>query len=275
MRTIQDARSLLFAPGSDPRKLTRALESDADGVIADLEDAVAPEAKASARENVRRAFSTVANASRLLVRINAADSPQFDADLALVRELAIAAVVLPKATRSAVAKAGSAGVPILALVETANALQESAAIAASPGVMALALGGIDLSADLGLVSRPDGLELLFARSKLVVDSAAAGRRPPFDSVHTDLHNLETLEAVSLLARSLGMGGKLCIHPNQVAVVNRAFTSAPQELDEAKRMIAAYDAALASGAGALSFEGRMVDRAAVNRARRLLAIAGEG
>lgn len=273
-RSIQEARSLLFAPGSDERKLTRALESDADGIIADLEDAVAPAAKTSARDCVRRAFSAADGTSRLLLRVNAENAPEFEGDLALAEELALAAIVLPKASRSAVAEASKTGVPIIAIVETASGLQDSAAIAASPGVMALALGGIDLSAELGLLSRADGAELLFARSKLVLDSAAAGRRPPFDSVQTDLRNIEALEASSALGRSLGMGGRLCIHPNQIASINRAFTPAPEEVDEAKRMIAAYDAALNSGAGALTFEGRMVDRAVIARAHRLLALAGK-
>ncbi len=273
-RGIREARSLLFAPGSDERKLIKALEGDADGVIADLEDAVAPQAKASARQTIRRSFALTKSGVCRLVRINAADTVNFADDLDLVRELDLAALVVPKASRSAVATAAKAGVPIIALIETASGLQDAGAIAASPGVIALALGGIDLGASLGTAPRADGLELLFARSKLVMDSAAAGLRPPFESVHTDLSDVDALEASSIEARSLGMRGRLCIHPNQVAVVNRVFTPAPQELDEAKRMIAAYEVAVISGSGALAFEGRMVDKAVVDRARWLLNVAGE-
>jgi citrate lyase subunit beta/citryl-CoA lyase len=271
---IREARSLLFAPGSDERKLSKALESDADGVIADLEDAVAPKAKASARGTLRRSFSVEDARPCRLVRVNAADTPDFEADLDLVRELNLTAVVVPKASRFAVAQAAKSGVPIIALIETATGLQDSAAIAGSPGVIALALGGIDLGASLNTSPRADGLELLFARSKLVMDSAAAGLRPPFDSVQTDLLDMEALEASSRRARSLGMGGRLCIHPNQIASVNRAFSPEPQELDEARRLVAAYEAAIRSGEGALNFEGRMVDKAVVDRARRMLVVGGQ-
>jgi len=273
-RGIKEARSLLFVPGFDERKLAKALDGDADGIIADLEDAVAPQSKDCARVIVDRAFAASGSEQRLLVRVNGADTPYFEGDLALVRRLNVAAIVLPKASRSSVAKVGEGAPPIIALIETALGLQDSNAIALSPGVTALALGAIDLGVDLGLIARADGLELLFARSKLVMDSAAAGLRPPFDSVHANLRDTEGLQAEAVLGRSLGMGGKFCIHPAQVATVNLAFSPKREEVDEAKRVIAAYETAVNAGIGAVALEGQMIDKAVVARARRLLAMAGQ-
>src|SRR6202034_4273449 len=107
-----------------------------------------------------------------------------------------------------------------------------------PNVIALLLGGVDLGAARGLQTRDDGLEIHYARSKLVVDSAAAGIRAPIDVVHTAIDDLDGVERQSQLARSLGMRGKACIHPAHVEVINAAFTTSPQELDWARRVLTA-------------------------------------
>ena len=132
--------------------------------------------------------------------------------------------------------------PIIAIVETAAGLQESAEIATAPGVWALLLGAVDLGVELRLTPRADGLELLFARSKLVVDSAAAQIAPPIDVVHVDIADDDALRAESELARSLGFGGKACIHPRQVPIVERAFAPTADELERARRVVDAYEAA---------------------------------
>src|SRR2546421_6390546 len=206
-------RSLLFAPGSDERKLRSALTSGADAVVADLEDAVVPARKDAARELVARVRPP-------LVRVNGADTSWFAGDLALVRSLELDAIVLPKATPEAVAALGSSGPPVVAIVETAAGVRTTYEIASAPRVAALILGAVDLGAEVGLEPRRDGLELLYARSKIVFDSVAAGIRAPFDVVHLDVRDDDGLEAEGRLARSLGFGGKVCIHPAQPGGVQR-------------------------------------------------------
>ena len=271
---LRHLRSFLFAPGSDERKLARALESDADAVIADLEDAVAPAEKDAARAVVARVLGEASSRAIVTVRVNGAGTPHFEADLELVRELPLGGVVLPKATPAALVALGPAGPPVLALVETAIGLRAAFEIASHPRVEALVLGGADLGAELGLEPRPDGLELLHARSTLVVDSAAAGIRPPVDVVHLDTRDAAGLEREARLARSLGLGGKACIHPAQVAVVNEVFSPRPEELRWAEAVLDAYEDGVREGRGAVSLGGEMIDVAVVERARRLLAL-GEG
>jgi citrate lyase beta subunit len=249
-----------------------ALESDADAAVADLEDAVTPAEKEAARDLVLRVLAETPGRGARLVRVNAPGTAWFEADLAAARELALDAIVVPKATPEAVAELGATGPPLLALVETAEGLLLAYETARSPRVGALALGAADLGAELGLEPRADGLEILFARSKLVVDSAAAGLRPPFDVVHLDVRDDPGLEAEARLARSLGFRGKLCIHPAQVPVVNRVFAPTTAELDWARRVIDAYEEGRREGRGAVALDGSMVDLPVVERARRVLSEA---
>ena len=264
--------SLLFAPGSDERKLRRALASEADAVVADLEDAVAPTEKAAARELVCRLLETTPSACARTVRVNGVGSPWWEDDLAAIAGLELDAIVVPKATPAAVEALGPDGPPLLALVETAAGLRLAHETANAPRVEALALGAADLGAELGLEPRPDGLELLYARSKLVVDSAAAGRRAPFDVVHLDTRDGAGLETEALLARSLGLRGKLCIHPAQVGVVNRVFAPTPEQLAWARAVVEAFERGLAEGKGAVALDGQLVALPIVERARGLLAVA---
>src|ERR671919_2273 len=141
-----------------------------------------------------------------------------------------------------------------------------------PGVAALALGAVDLGLELGLEPRPDGQEVLLARSQLVLDSAAAGIRAPFDLVHLDTRDAEGLEHECRLARSLGFRGKLCIHPAQVQVVNRIFSPREDEVERARRVIDVYERGAAEGRGVVALDGEMVDLPVVERARQVLAQA---
>ena len=258
-------RSLLFAPGSDERKLQSALESGAGGAVADLEDAVAPTRKEAAREIVARLAPPI-------VRVNGADTQWFADDLALVERLSLEAVVLPKATPEAVAALGEAGPPVIAIVETAVGVRNAYEIAAMPRVAALLLGAVDLGAEVGLEPRPDGLEILYARSKIVLDSTAAGIRPPFDIVHLDITDEEGLEEECLFARSLGFRGKACIHPAQVPIVNRVFAPSEAEVAWARKVVEGYEREASEGRGAFTLNGAMVDLPVVERARRMLAEA---
>jgi citrate lyase subunit beta/citryl-CoA lyase len=272
MPSLATARSFLFAPGSDGRKLAKALSAGADAVVADLEDAVLAADKESARAVVAEALSGARGESLRLVRVNAAGSTWFEGDLAALTAVELDAVVVPKASPEAVEQAGKLGVPVVALVETAAGLREAYAIATDPHVEALVLGAVDLGLQLGLEPRRDGQELLHARSTLVVDSAAAGIRPPIDQVWVAVHDTAGLAADCELARSLGLRGKACIHPAQVAVVNEAFTPSADEVVRARAVVAAYEQAAAAGAGAVALDGEMIDLPVVERARGILANA---
>ena len=207
------------------------------------------------------------------MRLNAADTQWFAGDLELVGRLAVDFLMLPKATPQAVAALdtalGSAGPPVLAIVETAAGLRAAYETGSMDRVTALVLGTHDLGAELRTTARPDGLEILYARSKVVTDSAAAGLRSPFDTVYLDIRDAEGLEREAELARSLGFGGKLCIHPAQVETVNRIFTTSEAELEWARRVLEAYHEALREGLGAVALDGKMVDMPIVRQAERLL------
>jgi citrate lyase subunit beta/citryl-CoA lyase len=226
---------------------------------------VVPERKAGARELVARLRPP-------LVRVNAAGTRFFADDLALVEELRPAAVVLPKATPEAVAALGEQGPPVIAIVETAAGVRSAFETASAPRVAALLLGAVDLGAELGFEPRPDGQEILYARSKLVVDSAAAGIRPPIDIVHLDVRDDGGLERECRLARSLGFRAKACIHPGQVATVNRVFAPSEAELAWAQSVVEAFEREAAAGRGVFALDGSMVDLPVVERARRILVEA---
>ena len=237
-------------------------------MVADLEDAVTPDRKEEARELVLRLRPSV-------VRVNGADTRWFEDDLAAVGELPLEALVLPKATPDAVAALGGGGPPVIAIVETAQGLRLAYETASSPRVGALLLGAADLGAELGWEPRPDGLELLYARSRVVVDSAAAGIRAPFDVVHLDTRDDAGLEAAARFARSLGFLGKACIHPAQVAIVNRVFAPEAESVAWAERVLAAAERGEHEGRGAVALDGEMIDAPIVERARRILSEAKGG
>lgn len=237
-------------------------------MVADLEDAVAPGRKDEARELVARLRPRV-------VRVNGADTPWFADDLALTVKLELDAIVLPKATPGSVEVLGPDGPPVLAIVETAQGLRLAYETAAAPRVALLMLGAADLGVELRLEPRPDGLEILYARSKVVADSAAAGIRPPIDIVHLDIRDLDGLEASARFARSLGFGGKGCVHPDQVAIVNRVFAPELDDVEWARRVVEAYERGEREGRGAVALEGTMVDLPVVERARQVLAEAKGG
>jgi citrate lyase beta subunit len=272
--TLATARSFLFVPGNDPGKLRKALASGADAVVADLEDAVVASEKDGARETVADALRGAAEPLRL-VRVNGAGTPWHDDDVALLGDLELDGVVLPKATPEAVAGLGGLGLPVVAIAETPAGLRRAYETACAPAVVALLLGAVDLGLALGLEARPDALELLFARSSLVLDSAAAGIRAPIDRVWTDVRDADGLEHDCRLARSLGLRAKACIHPGQIAAANAAFTPSTDDLRRARRVVETYERAAAGGTGAVALDGELIDLPVVERARQLLTDAERG
>jgi citrate lyase beta subunit len=272
MSALASARSFLFVPASDEHKLRRALGTAADVVVADLEDAVSLEQKDTAREVLRRVLPGEASDTLVAIRVNGADTAFFAADVELVQELRPDVLVLPKASPAAVDELSGDEPAVVAIVETADGLRQAYDVASRPRVQALIVGTIDLGVDLRLEQRADGLEILFARSKTVLDSAAARIRAPIDRVWTDVRDGDGLEADARFARSLGFRGKACVHPDQIEIVNRVFTPSDEELTRARRVVEAYEQAAGEGEGVTALDGEMIDLPVVERARQVLALA---
>jgi citrate lyase subunit beta/citryl-CoA lyase len=272
------ARAFLFVPADRPERHARALATGAGGVIVDLEDAVAPERKAAAREALATSFAAlpVADRQRLLVRVNATGTPWHDDDYAqvgaLVAQGLIAGVVLPKAERAADLSrlAGAVGPRglLVPLIESAAGLAAVDELAAGPQVLRLAFGNLDFQADIGLACDADEAELVPVRLALLLASRRANLPAPIDGVTPDWRDAQRLAADTARARRGGFGAKLCIHPDQVAPVHAALGPSADELAWARRVV---DAIRASGGGVVSLDGRMVDAPVVRLAERLLAL----
>ena len=263
-------RSYLFVPGDRPERYAKALASGADAVIVDLEDAVAPEVKATAREAL--AAWLAAGHSCVAVRINAVDTIWFGEDLAVAAHANVTAIVLPKAERAddlAQIRVRAPRAALLPLIETAAGIDRVREVAGAAGVQRLLFGSIDLQLDLGVDG--DGEELLLYRSQLVLASRLAQIAAPVDGVCTALDDETAVRAEAQRARRSGYGGKLCIHPRQVAAVNACFSPTAAEVDWAQRVV---DATAKAAGAAIAVDGKMVDRPVLLRAQALLRQAAE-
>jgi citrate lyase subunit beta/citryl-CoA lyase len=262
-------RSFLFVPGNRPERFDKARAAGADVTLIDLEDAVAAPDKAAARAAVRGWL----DASRpVYLRINGADTEWFDDDLALLGRPGVAGIVLPKAEHgSAIGAVAAAapGAPVVGLIESAVGVRSLDALAAA-GAARFAFGSIDFQLDLGIPGERE--ELLFARSALVLVSRLAGLPPPVDGVTVAIDDAGRLDDDIAYARRLGFGGKLAIHPRQVAAINAGFLPPPADVAWAKRVLAAAEAA---GGNAVRLDGKMVDRPVIERARAIVRAAARG
>lgn len=284
-------RSLMFVPGNREDMLAKAASVPADAIVIDLEDGVPPNEKPHARATAADAIATLAAAGRSVhVRVNGLRTGLTRDDLAALVRPELAAVHLPKVEAAQdlrdldvllreqeLARGIRPGtVRSIALIETARGLLRCDDICrASDRLVALALGAEDLSRDLG-VPRPVGEPgahdaLSFARATLVY-TARAYRLLAVDTPYPHVRDDAGLIREANLARALGMNGKYAIHPAQIEPLNRVFSPSPEEVAEARRIIAAYEAAAARGLGAVSVDGRMVDEPIVRAARELVAFA---
>ncbi|MGK8204845.1 HpcH/HpaI aldolase/citrate lyase family protein [Burkholderia cenocepacia] len=258
-------RSFLFVPGDRPERFDKALQSGADAVILDLEDAVSPENKIEARQAVQ-AWLTPDRS--VLIRVNALGTSWFEADTQLGKLRGVAGIVLPKAEGAAdiveLVSRSKSKVPVYPLIESAKGMVNAMEVARAPFVRQLMFGTLDFCADLHLAS--DGDELDHFRAELVLTSRVAGVAPPIDGVTPSITDVASLGADTVRAKRWGFAGKLCIHPRQVAIVNAGFAPSNDELAWARRVIEAFEAA--DGA-AVAVDGKMVDRPVVQRAQSIL------
>lgn len=253
----------LFVPADRPERVAKAAAAGADAVIVDLEDAVAPEARAAARDGLADALHGID--CPIILRINAAGSERHKADLAAAASLRLSAVMLAKAeTGEACAHvARAARVPVIALVETARGIARLDQIAGASA--RLAFGSIDYAADLGMGHTRQSL--LAARSALVLAARLAGQPAPLDGVTTAIRDEALIEDDCRHANELGMGGKLIIHPAQLDAARRGFAPSNGEVSWARRVLEA-----AKGGAAVQMDGAMIDAPVIPRAKALIARA---
>ena len=281
-------RSMLFAPAHEARKVARLATSGADAVVLDLEDAVATERKAEARDAARGALPTLGGLFRV-VRVNGLASGLTADDLAAVVCDALDAIVLPKAETEAdlarlealIVKAEAAnGVPtgsvgVIALVESAAGIAQAGGIARAGGrLIGMAFGSADLGTDLGLPRLRGDLTpaLAYGRAKLVYDARGAGLPCPVDGPFLDIRDGAAFEADCRVSAALGFRGRICIHPDQVAIANRAYAPDEAEVALARRVVAAFAEAGASGSAAIAVEGIFVDAPVARKAAEIVALA---
>jgi citrate lyase subunit beta/citryl-CoA lyase len=276
-------RSYLFAPGDNAKLLGKVFNAGADAVVLDLEDAVAPERKAAARQMVADAVEQVSKLLHLYVRINAVTTEFWRDD--------IHAVVHPNLHGLRVAKAESveqlreisleldeaehrAGIAVGTIrltptIESAVGLVNVPEMARHLRVESFCFGAADFCHDLGIETDEAETQTLFARSQLVLHSRAAGLQPPIAAVHTRLKDLAGLRATTEAARRLGFFGRSCIHPSQLATIHEVFTPTAEQIAQARAVLAAYE----NGSAAFTMDdGQFVDRPLVERARALVALA---
>ncbi|GHG56099.1 CoA ester lyase [Sinomonas cellulolyticus] len=263
--------ALLFCPADRPERFAKAAER-ADAVILDLEDAVAPDAKADARLNLAE---TPLDPERTIVRVNSADSVHFEADLEALEATAYRTVMLAKA-ESANQLALLRPYRVVALCETAAGVLAAPAIAAQPNTVALMWGAEDLVASLGGTSsrRHDGAYravALHARSAVLLAAGANGKAA-VDAVYTDIPDVDGLAAEVEDAVASGFAAKACIHPRQVAAVRAAYAPSDEAVAAARALLAAAEAA---GTGVFQYEGKMVDGPILRHAQTVVGRAGQG
>jgi citrate lyase subunit beta / citryl-CoA lyase len=276
-------RSFLFAPGNHARRVEKALTLDADAVILDLEDAVAIAEKPATRGAVVAAYQQP-RTGLLYVRVNAADTEFCHGDFAAIVQAGLDGIILPKVESAATIQTidwlltnlererdlAAGGIDLIPIVETAKGLRDiDAILGAGTRVKHCAFGAGDFTLDVNMIWSRAESELAYARARVVTASRAAGIEAPLDTVWVDLQDEEGLEASTRLAQGFGFQGKMCIHPNQIGVVNRVFTPTNAEIDFAERVVAAFAQAEKEGSAAIQLDGKFIDYPIVYRAQRTL------
>jgi citrate lyase subunit beta / citryl-CoA lyase len=282
-------RSMLYAPGSSGHLLAKVFDAGADSIILDLEDAVAITAKAEARRLVAEVLERRAGEPGvpIFVRVNAASSGMLEQDIDAIAHRRLTGVKLPKvdgpdevrwcdALLSSYERAR--GIPqgsiaLLLSIETAAGVEAAPVIArASRRTWCLGFGAEDFALDTGSDATAFATESLYARSRLVVASRAAGIAPPFDSAYPHLDRPRGLAAHARASQRLGFQGKSVIHPRQLAIVHDVYSPSPAQISWAERVVVAFREAEARGVAAFRLDGSLVDYAMLRRAERILALA---
>ncbi len=285
-------RTALFVPGNRPDRIEKALNTKADMVIIDLEDAVPLSEKAIARLNVREKVSQFADRA-IMVRINPLRSSYIQSDLEEAVVKGVKGIMLPKVEQAEdireinrllleIEKRDS--LPegfflVLPLIESGSAVQRIYEIVSTETkpqrVYTVAFGAADFTLDMGIEMTLEGSELLYARSRISIACRAAGLAPPIDTPFMlDLSDIDALVSDAKRAKRLGFQGKLVIHPRQIDPCNEVFSPSLEEIEKAEKIVRAFEQAEASGTAAIQLEGKFIDYPVVERSRDLLALANE-
>lgn len=280
-------RSILFAPGNQPRKVARAFSLPADAVCLDLEDAVASSEKEAARVSVATAVRD-AHALPCYVRVNPIDSRHCFPDLDAVVQPGLAGVILPMVEgatglltidwllRQLEARCGLAEgtMELIPVIETARGIVRLAEICeAGSRVRRISFGSWDYTLDTGITYNPsDEVSIDDARQRIVLHARSAGLAAPIDTSYPAIGDIDGLRRSCTRARMFGFGGKACIHPEQVAVINDIFSISATDLEQAQRIVAAFERAEATGQAAIKVEGRFVDYPIYRKAKALVDTA---
>jgi len=281
MTDFRPRRSVLYMPAANERALEKAKGIASDAIIFDLEDAVSPDSKDLARtQAVAAANSGEYGKRELTIRCNSLDTPWGAADIAAAAGACVSSVVIPKVSTTveldAVSRAlDAAGAPaemgIWAMIETPTAILDARAIAAHPRVAVLVMGTNDLAKELHARQVPGRAPLVPHLASALLAVREAGK-PVLDGVYNDIKNADGFRAECEQGAEMGFDGKTLIHPDQVAIANEVWSPSGSEIEHARRVIAAFDEALAAGKGVVQLDGRMIENLHVDGARRALAIA---
>ncbi|MGG0717171.1 CoA ester lyase [Robertmurraya massiliosenegalensis] len=268
-------RSYLFVPATQPERIKKALASDADAIIIDLEDAVAVSEKEKARDHVMKALHEVGEPSKAIyVRINDLLTAFWRDDVSLLKEYPFAGIVLPKTNSEENIAEIENYVPenqhIIPLLETAQGVLSVKNIAgSSTRIKRLAFGAIDYSLELGINLSTNQEELIYPRSMIAISSKAHGLQPPIDTVYTEFKNDAGLIHESSLGKQHGFYAKLCIHPIQTTIVNQIFAPTSEEIQRANELVMAFEKAEIEGLAAIQVNGEMVDYPVYKQALQVL------
>ena len=280
-------RTLLFVPAHRANMVEKAAGIPADVIVLDLEDAVPPNQKATARDSLHTSIDALKSGGKAVhVRINHLDTGLTKDDLSAAIRPGIDGLLFPKAQSAAQIReldvmirerelhggVRPGTIALIPMIETARGVLRCEEIAtSSTRIAALALGGEDYAADLGIPRTQQANEFEYARRSIIHVAVAYGLRP-LDGIYATLHDEPGLMADARYARSIGMKGKYVVHPDQVGPVNDVFSPTPEELTSARRIVQAYDAAMDGGIGVIDVDGQLIDVPVANRARDLLAYA---
>lgn len=283
----QTLRSLLFAPGNHARRLEKVGQFGSDAIVLDLEDAVANAEKVAARASTRAALPTYRE-TVVIVRVNGAHTGLTEGDVEAVVCPELDCVMVPKLENAETLAAldelvgrlerergiAEGQIRFLPLIETAVGLArcEEIACSAPERVVTLVFGLGDFSVDIGVDLTREATELLYARSRVVVAARAAGMPSPIDGPYPDIHDIDGLVENTLLSRRLGFQGRVVVYPAQVDPVQRAYSElSPEEVEQAKRVVEAFEEAEAAGVASIQVDGRFIDYPLYYRARHRLQL----
>jgi len=272
-------RSLLFAPAVRPDVVRKTPGTGADGVVIDCEDATPADRKAEARSLARTVGAEIAAAIPVWVRCNGVETGLLGEDIRSAIPAGAAGVVVPMveseiqldSVRGILAGAGRSELGVIVGLETARGVAAARDILTHSVVVGAYFGAEDFIADMGGVRTESNIEVQHARSEVAL-AGALGRVPVLDQVVVSYHDADRFIREAGEARAMGYAGKLCIHPSQVQLANRAFTSSAEEIDAARRIVEAHAHAVAAGSGVAVVDGRMIDGPLVSQARRVLGMA---